>query len=561
MKRMSGRAAAAVATVLAVGLVAAPGASAKGFAYIAGGSQAEGFTIGADGSLTPAVPPVATGLAAIRGSAISPDAKHLFIVDFGGKVASFNIGADGALTEASGSPFTIPNNAFGVAAHGSRVYTSSEDGGNGKLAAFDLAPDGNLTEIPGSPFALGYQVQGIAVNPDGTRLYAIDATANTVHAYDISAGGATEVGTAQVTGANPKSVVVSPQGDFVFTTGGQSIRTFPVNPDGSLQPSIANLASGLDLVTAALTPDARFIYAAGFNTPGGIAAYAVAADGQLSFAPGHPVAAPDFVEAVDASPGGMLYSASFDVAASPYNSFAIGADGALTPVTNASATTISQAEFQAVTVTPNQGPVAALKAKKKGAKVTFDASGSSDPDGGTVASYQWDFGDGKTATSTSPKQSHTYKKKGKFTATVTVTDDEGCSTTLVYTGQTADCAGSAAATASVKVNAKGGLKLKLSGKKTQKLGSKIALRAKCSAKCKVKATGSLFAGGQKFKVKGKTKLKAGKKGKLSLKVPAVARRVAASALRRGGKVTVKVKATAKGGGAKAKAKRTVRLTG
>jgi PKD repeat protein len=58
--------------------------------------------------------------------------------------------------------------------------------------------------------------------------------------------------------------------------------------------------------------------------------------------------------------------------------------------------------------------------------VTLDASGSTDPDGGTIDAYLFDFGDGggvgpqATATAT-----HTYTTAGTFTATVTVTDDEG----------------------------------------------------------------------------------------------------------------------------------------
>jgi PKD repeat protein len=57
-----------------------------------------------------------------------------------------------------------------------------------------------------------------------------------------------------------------------------------------------------------------------------------------------------------------------------------------------------------------------------GTPVTFDGSGSSDPDG-TIASYDWDFGDGVTGTGVSP--THTYATDGVFTVTLTVTDNEG----------------------------------------------------------------------------------------------------------------------------------------
>ncbi|MGD2066798.1 MAG: PKD domain-containing protein, partial [Candidatus Bathyarchaeota archaeon] len=54
--------------------------------------------------------------------------------------------------------------------------------------------------------------------------------------------------------------------------------------------------------------------------------------------------------------------------------------------------------------------------------VTFDASNSFDPDG-TIASYEWDFGDGNTATSITV--SHVYDDNGNYSVTLTVTDDEG----------------------------------------------------------------------------------------------------------------------------------------
>ncbi|HEX6025779.1 MAG TPA: PKD domain-containing protein, partial [Solirubrobacter sp.] len=52
--------------------------------------------------------------------------------------------------------------------------------------------------------------------------------------------------------------------------------------------------------------------------------------------------------------------------------------------------------------------------------VRFDASGSTDPDGGLVA-YRWDFGDG--ATGTGVNATHTYAAEGTYTARLTVEDD------------------------------------------------------------------------------------------------------------------------------------------
>ena len=57
-------------------------------------------------------------------------------------------------------------------------------------------------------------------------------------------------------------------------------------------------------------------------------------------------------------------------------------------------------------------------------EVTFDASGSYDPDG-TIISYSWDFGDG--ATGTGPTATHTFTTPSSqtFVVTLAVTDDDG----------------------------------------------------------------------------------------------------------------------------------------
>jgi serine protease len=58
--------------------------------------------------------------------------------------------------------------------------------------------------------------------------------------------------------------------------------------------------------------------------------------------------------------------------------------------------------------------------------VLFDASASLDPDGGGIAEYQLDPGDGSPLlTSASPIVSHTYALPGRFRAELWVVDDEG----------------------------------------------------------------------------------------------------------------------------------------
>ncbi len=57
-----------------------------------------------------------------------------------------------------------------------------------------------------------------------------------------------------------------------------------------------------------------------------------------------------------------------------------------------------------------------------GVPISFDASGSIDPDG-TIVSYAWSFGDGSTGTDQSTV--HSYARAGTYTVALTVTDDSG----------------------------------------------------------------------------------------------------------------------------------------
>ena len=65
-----------------------------------------------------------------------------------------------------------------------------------------------------------------------------------------------------------------------------------------------------------------------------------------------------------------------------------------------------------------------------GQGVTFDGTGSTDPDGDTL-SYNWDFGDGATATGATP--THTYAQGGQFNASLTVSDGRGGTNTASAT--------------------------------------------------------------------------------------------------------------------------------
>ena len=78
-------------------------------------------------------------------------------------------------------------------------------------------------------------------------------------------------------------------------------------------------------------------------------------------------------------------------------------------------------------IVPNEAPTATFTSTVVDHDVDFDASSSTDADG-TIVSYEWDFGDGATATG--PVVQHTYAAAGPVDVTLTVTDDDGAVTTL-----------------------------------------------------------------------------------------------------------------------------------
>ncbi|MGY2130537.1 PKD domain-containing protein [Blastococcus sp. SYSU DS0617] len=70
----------------------------------------------------------------------------------------------------------------------------------------------------------------------------------------------------------------------------------------------------------------------------------------------------------------------------------------------------------------NVAPTAAFTSRTSFLDATFDAAGSTDTDG-TIASYDWDFGDGTTGTGIRPVK--TYTAAGTYPVQLMVTDDRG----------------------------------------------------------------------------------------------------------------------------------------
>jgi len=135
------------------------------------------------------------------------------------------------------------------------------------------------------------------------------------------------------------------------------------------------------------------------------------------------VSGPEFVTLADDEL--TVAPQSGDAADSPYTAEVIADDG----------TTTTTESFQlTVEAPPNQPPTAAVDVSpadpEVGEDVTFSASDSTDSDG-AIESYEWDFGDGQTATG--EQVTHSFDAAGEYTVEVTVTDDDGATDTATET--------------------------------------------------------------------------------------------------------------------------------
>lgn len=150
----------------------------------------------------------------------------------------------------------------------------------------------------------------------------------------------------------------------------------------------------------------------------------------------------------DAQASRHLYVTNFDASANTISAFGVQADGArlytvngssndasafsiesggsLTSVPGSPFSGVVVPNFQSAVATPNERPTASFSAVPAPANqaTSFDASASSDPDG-QITRYDWDFGDGGTASDGAATTSHAYANAGDYTLYAKATDTAG----------------------------------------------------------------------------------------------------------------------------------------
>lgn len=327
-------------------------------------------------------------------------------------------------------PIGIQNPAsIAIAPDGKVAYVIEEVAQNG-VSTIDTATNqvfGPPIEVPGVP-------DDVAVTPDGRRIYVSgDATVSVI-----------DVGTRATVATIPleigtENVVISPDGTRAYVTNflGRDVTVIDTRTNQVLG---APIPVGLDPDKLAISPNGRSIYVSSAGS--------------------------DSVSAIDT--GTNQVTATILVGDRP-EGIAVSPDGKAAYVANEGSGTVSVIDTGTnrvvgapipvgdipvgLAIVPNQAPVSSLSSPiervRPGVPTRFDATASRDPDG-SIASFAWSLA-GAAPFAAGPVIDHTFPSPGTYDVSLTLTDDEGCSTTQIFTGRTAHCNGSSAATKTMAV--------------------------------------------------------------------------------------------------------------
>lgn len=357
--------------------------------------------------------------------AISPDGKRAVVANFFSRDVSL---IDTATNSVIGAPIGVdyePGDVAIAPGGGFAIVPSGSPFDAGAVTKIDL-----VTGRPiGQPIHFERRVSNVAITPDGTKalvtaesgiVWEIDVAANEVVSYFDLGIEARDIA---VTPDGRLALVASPGEDVVVAIDlvagealGQPIEVGPfpsaisISPDGRLAYS-ANAGGGS--VTAIDVLGRRAI--GEIPVPG--------QPWQVTFAPGG--------ETAYVASGEINGVSTIDVAAGKVVGSPIPAG----------------AQPEAVAIAPSQAPTAAFTSPdfvRPKVPVTFSGVGSSDPSG-RVSRFAWTFGGGTGASADAPLIAQAFPAAGSYTVSLTVTNAEGCSTTTIFTGQTAYCNGAASA--------------------------------------------------------------------------------------------------------------------
>jgi PKD repeat protein/DNA-binding beta-propeller fold protein YncE len=447
-----------IACALLAGVLVAPAAGVTNlYAAQQGttGNLLSQYAVAPSGALT-ALAPAALDFGA-QDLAIAPDGRFAYVTRSSGTdqgfVAQFARAADGRMEPAGVVAAGTDPRGILVTPQGTRVIYANAL--SQTLHVRHIGAGGAL-DAPTVVDVAGRNPRFLAMTPSGTSLYVSVAGAGVgitgVLQFDVdpASGAVTPKAVPFVPwpGAGPPAEVtrmtVAPDGRHLYAASSaiaSGIARFDIDAAGAL--------GGASLVAVPTDRSATSVIAIAPNglfawTPTSAVGSAPGQIRQFSRDPSNGLLAPLFLPAVDyrveadqpardavPSPGGSTLYIGQD---RNVGEWTISSGGALLPAANL-AGPVGGVTNAGIALAPSQAPVASLTAAPApaGQATTFDARSSSDPDG-TVARYDWDFGDGSGLADGGPLPSHVYASAGLPRVTLTVTDADGTSTSQLWTG-------------------------------------------------------------------------------------------------------------------------------
>ncbi len=449
--------------------------------------------------------------------AVTPNGKTLYVA---GEISEDLTAIDTQTNQPVGTiPLGIQTATIAISPDGTIAYVTNQEANNFVVVNLQTG------QVVGAPVAVGEDPWGVAFSPDGKTAYVPNESDNNVSVIDTQTRQV--VGTIPV-GEGPINVVFSPNGKIAYVNnyGGDSVSVIDTQTRQTIGLPIP---TGEEPWGLGLNPSATRLYVSNYDD-GTVSVI----DTQTGQAAAGPIPTGEQPYELAATPDGKtVYVANY----------AGESVSAINTQTNQATTIPVPGGPWQIAIVPDQSPIASFTAtasKQSSLSIAFNAVNALDPDG-TIASYNWSFGDGATAPNAGPSTKHKYAKAGTYTVGLSMTDNEGCSG-LVFTGRTAFCNGSNP-TQQLSVKAPNNFKF----------GNLIRNKGKGTAKLKVKVpyAGKLTLNGKKVKT---VKRSAKKAATVTLNIRPKPKAKKELNAKGSAKVQVKVKFTPTGGKAKSKSR-------
>ena len=188
--------------------------------------------------------PFGTGPSAL---AVTPDAKFLYVTNqFDSTVTEFSVDGSGVLTRLIAVPVGTAPAAATITPDGGFLYVGNS--GSSNVSAFAVcnqvlsscsnptSPDGSLTPVTNSPFSVGLGPSSIVVTPDGKFLFVVNRQSNQVSELKVSTGTGALTANTQATistGTTPTWGAVRVGTTVISATGGTTNFLYVANQGSS----------------------------------------------------------------------------------------------------------------------------------------------------------------------------------------------------------------------------------------------------------------------------------------------------------------------------------------